>query len=113
MRSVQKVTVDPIKKVTVQHGHFQHALELGVPNGEVKPSISCPALSMLGLDVTTGWRWVARAESKEEAHSSLIQTGVGPSLDLKLVGDRWPTLDDPWLLLDAQWWAAGHWRSMV
>ena len=83
MRSVLKVTVDPSMKVTVQHGHFQHALELGVPNGALKPSISCAALSMLGLHETSGWRWVARVESKEETHSSLIQTGVSSSLDLK------------------------------
>ena len=52
-------------------------------------------------------------EFKEETHTCLNQTGASSSLDLKLNGNRWPMLDDPWLLLDAQWWAVGHWRSMV
>ena len=37
---------------------------------------------------------MARIKIKEEAHSSLIQTGVSFSLNLELVGDPWSMVKD-------------------
>ena len=56
-----------------------------------------------GTFVSVGTKWMSEVKLKEETHSSLIQTGVSSSLNLKLVGSRRSLINGRWSMSDGPW----------